>query len=132
MIASLKDHDPPSVLLVDASAESREVLRTVLERRGVRIFEAREVRAGLALAQHHHPEVIVLDLDTETANDDGVQSEFAAETRDHHGSLVLLGKMRHGAAEPPGCVVAKPYHFAPLIHTIVQLIDQSRSAEIQN
>ena len=50
-----------------------------MERRGVRIFEAREVRAGLALAQHHHPEVIVLDLDTETANEDGVQSARAGE-----------------------------------------------------
>ena len=132
MIARFKDHDPPSVLLVDASAESREVLRTVLERRGVRILEAREARAGLALAQHHHPEVIVLDLDADAANDDGVQDDFATETRDHHGSLVLLGKVRHAAAETPGCVVSKPYHFAPLVHTIEQLIEQSRSAEVQN
>ena len=41
---------PSSVLVVDPSAENREVLRTVLHQRGLRIFEADEATSGLALA----------------------------------------------------------------------------------
>ena len=37
-----------SVLIVDGSTEDRQVLRTALERRGVRVFEAARADAGLA------------------------------------------------------------------------------------
>ena len=36
----------PSVLIVDASPDNREVLRTVLARRGLTIFEADAAEAG--------------------------------------------------------------------------------------
>ena len=38
-----------SVLIVDRSAESREVLRTLLERRGIRTLETNEAREGLQI-----------------------------------------------------------------------------------
>ena len=53
----------PSVLIVDRSEETREVLQTVLERRGVRTLAAGRTAAGLDLARRHQPDLIVLDLE---------------------------------------------------------------------
>ncbi len=52
-----------SVLIVDRSPSTREVLQTALERRGVRTLAVGRPEAGLELARRHHPELIVLDLD---------------------------------------------------------------------
>ena len=52
-----------SVLIVDRSEETREVLQTVLERRGVRTLAAGRAEMGLELARRHHPDLVVLDLE---------------------------------------------------------------------
>ena len=57
-----------SVLIVDSSEETQEVLRTALERRGMRILAANRAGPGLELAQEHHPDLIVLDLEVEDQN----------------------------------------------------------------
>ena len=49
----------PTVLIVDPSADNREVLRTALARRGLTIFEAEAADRGLELAREHRPDVIV-------------------------------------------------------------------------
>jgi CheY-like chemotaxis protein len=110
------------VLLVDCSDESREVLRTVLARRGLRIFEAAEARQGLELARRHHPGVIVLDLETESADDDLVRAQYVAQTSREGASLLVLGSSRL-PVPAGGAVVSKPYHFAPLIRKIEELLD---------
>jgi two-component system, cell cycle response regulator DivK len=107
----------PSVLIVDSSAENREVLRTVLARRGLRIFEADEAERGLELAREHHPDVIVLDVESQAA-DASLEDQFGAEASEQQTSLVILGKARCALAGGRAQVVAKPYHFAPLVHTI--------------
>ena len=107
----------PSVLIVDSSAENREVLRTVLARRGLRIFEAEEAERGLELAREHHPDVIVLDVESQAA-EASLEEKFGAETSEQQTSLVILGKARQAMADARARVVAKPYHFAPLVHTI--------------
>ena len=55
-----------SVLIVDSSDETRVVLQTALERRGVRTMAASRAEQGLAMAQRHHPDLIVLDLEIDT------------------------------------------------------------------
>ena len=124
----IADCDPANqrrVLIVDESTESREVLRTVLERRGLQILEARGARQGLELARSHHPEVIVLDLDTDAAEDTDIQAGFNSESRTHHSSLLVLGKARqYGTPLPDDRVLTKPYHYAPLVRKIEQLIGE--------
>ena len=63
-----------SVLIVDRSAESREVLKTALERRGMRIFEAAGAEDGLKLARKHRLDLIVLDLEATESSDAGLES----------------------------------------------------------
>ncbi len=110
-----------SVLIVDPSEDNREVLGTALRRRGLQILEATEVQQGLQLARKHQPEVIVLDLETVTADDAKVQSQYDAETSSRDGSLVVLGTAKRENLSEKRQVVAKPYHYAPLIRTIEEL-----------
>src|SRR3954471_11182130 len=112
---------PPSVLIVDPSADNREVLRTVLGRRGMQVFEADAAEEGLALAQEHRPDVIVLDLEAERATASAVREQFADAARNRDESVIVIGKIRRGPVFTGGHVISKPYHFAPLIHTIERL-----------
>jgi len=112
-----------SVLIVDESEETREVLETALERRGMRTFVADRVDPGLALARRHHPDLIVLDLELDENNPERVHDSFAEQSRADNGSLVMLGTIRRrGVKRTEGEFIAKPYHYGPLIRKIEELL----------
>ena len=118
-----------SVLIVDRSEETREVLQTVLERRGVRTLAAGRAEKGLELARRHHPDLVVLDLEL----DDMPAEEFcgAGETPalQYQPQFVLLGSLRRqGNCLPEGEFVAKPYQYGPLIRRIEELLDSTRES----
>ena len=122
MVAVNSPDPSPRVVIVDESDECREVLHTLLASRGVPAIAARG-REGLELMRQHHPDVVVLDLDADAADDDCVRDAFDSEALEHHTALVVLGKARrYLAALPDGQVLAKPYHYAPLLRTIEQLL----------
>lgn len=103
-----------SVLIVDRSEETREVLQTALERRGVRTLSASRAEKGLELARQCHPDLVVLDLEM----DDMPGEEFSDQPR-----LVILGSLRRqGNCLPSGEFVAKPYHYGLLIRKIEELL----------
>ncbi len=110
-----------SVLIVDASDETRDVLQTALERRGVRTMAASQAQQGLALAQQHHPDLIVLDLEIDPCGPDEVATPFAEQSRTDHACLVLLGNVRRQPVAR-GEYVVKPYHYAPLIRRIEEIL----------
>jgi CheY-like chemotaxis protein len=130
------------VLIVDRSDESREVLKTALERRGWQIFEASRAADGLALARQHRPALIVLDMDAAGAK--AAHGELAADAEIQEIPLVLLGTVRRPsrlrAANSPaatvttarrvvgslGQIVAKPYHYGSLILKIEQMLRQGQ------
>jgi len=116
--------DSPSVLLVEPSPETREVLATILQMRGLRIFEADEPRRGLELAREERPDVIVLDFD-QPAVDDRLQIELSAETRQPHGGLIVLGTIRPDQLATANRFIAKPFHYGPLVQTIERLVGQA-------
>ena len=119
---------PSSVLVVDPSAENREVLRTVLHQRGLQCYEADEAQSGLALAREHHPDVIVLDLDADDAMSGSVESELRQELDRESSSLIILGRLRRDSLLSASRVLSKPYHFAPLVHTIEELAAAAKAA----
>lgn len=113
-----------SVLIVDHSEETREVLQTALERRGLRTFAASRAVAGLELARRHHPDLIVLDLELDDSSPAELCAPFAEQSRMEHTPLVILGSVRRDRADlPDGEFVAKPYHYGPLIRKIEELLD---------
>src|SRR5271157_5058119 len=99
-----------SVLIVDASDETRVVLQTALERRGVRTMAASQAEQGLALARQHHPDLIVLDLEIDPHGLSEVAGSFAEQSRADRGSLVLLGSVRRQAPPYDG----EDWHVEPL------------------
>ena len=122
-----------SVLIVNFSEETREVLQTALERRGLRTFSASRARRGLELARRHHPDLIVLDLDVEDSTAESLSVPFAEHSRSECALLVLLGTARRGKSPADGDAngdasgdfaefVAKPYHYGSLIRRIEELL----------
>jgi signal transduction histidine kinase/CheY-like chemotaxis protein len=51
-----------SILIVEDNDDARESLRLLLESFGHRVIEARDGHLALALALHHRPEVVLIDL----------------------------------------------------------------------
>jgi DNA-binding NtrC family response regulator len=120
-----------SVLIVDSSEETREVLRVALERRGLTTFSASRADQGLALVREHKPDCIVLDVEIERESSglspEVVAGGFAEESGPNASSFVLLGSAQLAHARrrsrlPAGQFVSKPYHYAPLIRKIEALL----------
>jgi DNA-binding response OmpR family regulator len=118
----------PSVLVVDPSDETLEVLRTALARQGAEILSARRAEQGLDMARRHQPTVIVLDEDAGSAWSGQLAAQFDDAARVGHTSLVVLGAARRRHRLPMGEFVAKPYHYAPLIRKIEVLLAQAQQA----
>jgi CheY-like chemotaxis protein len=113
-----------SVLIVDGSQENREVLETALERRGCKTMSAGRAERGLQLAQEHHPDVIVLDLELCDTSPEDLCAPFRGKEATEAPHLVVLGSVRSfqkGVSD--GEFVAKPYHYGPLIRKIEELLD---------
>lgn len=111
-----------SVLIVDDSRDSREVLKAVLELRGWNIIEADDASDGLQKADEFHPDVIVLDAEARTTGDADLQASYDDASRRNNASLLVIGQARfNGSSDARHRVVAKPYHYAPLVRTIDEL-----------
>jgi DNA-binding NtrC family response regulator len=117
-----------SVLIVDRSTEARGVLRTALERLGVRVFETADTDDGLTLARKHRPDLILLDLETARPAASPTAEDFSVFADDVNATLLLLGPARLRASAPRGEFVAKPYHYQPLVRKIEQLLRAGQCA----
>jgi CheY-like chemotaxis protein len=133
-----------SVLIVDRSEETREVLQTALERRGVHTLSAGRTETGMRLARRHRPDLIVFDLELDDAPEalpvgqtflpaffraeSQGDSPIFAETKigtvpDYQPRMILLGNLRRRRGLPSqGEFVSKPYHYGPLIRKIEELL----------
>ena len=115
-------HASPSVLIVDRSEETRVVLETALERRGIRAFCASRVDRGAAMARSEPPDLIVLDLELDRSGTDAVCSQFADSSAPEEPAMLLLGSMRVAPSNPRSEIVSKPYHYGPLIRRIEEIL----------
>lgn len=116
-----------SVLIVDRLPETREVLRTVLECRGWHIIEADAPNQGAEMVRTHHPDLVVLDLETDPIPSD-YDCQAVVEASDASATpIVMLGNVRRDV--PPTAsqaVLRKPYHYGPLIRKIEELLASSQ------
>lgn len=113
----------PDVLIVDQSHDNREVLRTVLQRHGYRTLEAERKADGLRLVRECQPQVLVLDAETIDAASPSACADFNNEATAGNASILLLGKTSTSRKAMPGAnVIAKPYHYGPLIRRIEELL----------
>jgi DNA-binding response OmpR family regulator len=111
------------VLVVDACEETHEVLRTALGDQGVDVIAARDSAHGLSLTREHRPNLIVFDLEAEGST--GIAVGLAAESAAQSTPLLVLGTTRRDRPYLAGCeFVRKPYHYAPLIRIIEELLGE--------
>jgi DNA-binding response OmpR family regulator len=109
-----------SVLVVDPQEETREILRTALERRGLRILQAGGTAEALEVARQNCVDLIVLDMEI-SGPADGVPEQLRAETGGQTTPVIVLGTVRtRGIAKDH--FVSKPYHYGPLIRKIEALL----------
>ncbi|MCU0960596.1 MAG: hypothetical protein MUF48_10880 [Pirellulaceae bacterium] len=116
------------VLIVDASADARDVLRTALARRGVETYAARGPRDGLDLLLRCRPVVVVLDLDL-PAPDAAARTVLEDALAQQPAALVVLSDPAAAPMAINHHLVRKPYHYAPLIRKIEQLIEHAAHVE---
>jgi CheY-like chemotaxis protein len=113
----------PRILIVDESADSREVLRTLLARHGATTLEAQQPEQAVRLVDLHQVDLIVFDAESDhTPTGSGVDDLKAVANR-NGTPIVILGTVRNGKKRPQtGQFVAKPYHYRQLIHKIEDLL----------
>ncbi len=117
-------HPRRTVLIVDQSAETREVLRTALEGERTHVLETHRADRGLEMLRRHRPNLVVLDLELDGAAADSLAADFNAETEASETPVLMLGgarRMRH--VRPGWQFMDKPYHYAPLIRKIEALLE---------
>jgi len=54
--------DSKTILVVDDDMELSDGLRAVLEKKGYRVFQARDGQLGKQLVYQHHPDLVILDM----------------------------------------------------------------------
>jgi DNA-binding NtrC family response regulator len=123
-------NDRQSVLIVDGSEENREVLQTVLERRGFGTQMASEPKQGKKLARQNPPDLIVYDLDSAPVSEEDGMGEWLGDMPSSDVSVVFLGTLRRQC--PPcsrGEFIPKPYHYGPLLCKIEELLHSAHRKE---
>jgi CheY-like chemotaxis protein len=113
----------PRVLIVDKSAESRVVLSTLLERHGATTIEADRPEQAVQLAHLHRPHLIVLDAESDRSERGAATEDLQAAARRSDTPIVILGTVkRRPGPWTEGQIIAKPYHYGPLIRKIEGLL----------
>lgn len=122
-------HCHQSVLIVDRSEDTREVLRTALARHGVRVLEAEARLQGLDIAKEQHPDVIVVDLEDPAEDTPAAMESFSDSSNSAGTPIVILGTARQKRTAKSGDFFTKPYHYAPLIRTIEERLERCQSLQ---
>lgn len=112
------------VLIVDRSRESRDLLSSLLTRRGAEVLHARCTDRGAEIAAAERPDLIVVDSEGEQGEaNDASSAELAATAARNACPIVVLGTFRRSASPfVAGQFVAKPYHYGSLIRRIEELL----------
>lgn len=117
------------VLIVDQSAESREVLRALLARSGTSSIEASRATEAVPLAQQLRPELIVFDAESDSSSNGDATRQLTEHARSTNTPIVLIGKISgEKAGIDPTQLVAKPYHYSQLLRKIEGVLEQRRAA----
>ena len=124
--AELNETPARRVLIVDDNSDSLDVLRTVLRCRGVDTLTTRQATEGIDLARDFHPDLILLDLESVPSDRHDLRKNYDEAARRENAPLILVARSRRDPAAAGGQhVVSKPYHYAPLIRKIEELLEPS-------
>jgi CheY-like chemotaxis protein len=111
------------ILIVDPSADNREVLSTMLERCGAQTLQTARIRHACQVAERVRPDIILLDgEDLEHPRGEAFK-DLGRLASCSSTPIVVLGTLkRRPSALATGHFVPKPYHYAALIRRIEVLL----------
>ncbi|HEX6776844.1 MAG TPA: response regulator [Ktedonobacterales bacterium] len=122
----------PHILVVDDDDLIRDVLYDFLMEEGYQVSLARDGNEALAVLEHEHNLVVLLDLTMPGLNGAGVIDALQATRRDDH-QIVIITAGRHAALErrwvqqgQVQAVLHKPFNIDKLL-ALVQQLAQVRS-----
>ena len=116
------------ILVADDTESGRELVRTVLERSGYQVYEARDGLDALASARHVHPDLIILDLHMPGLDGFGVieqlrrEETFAATPVMALTASAMRGDEEHARAAGFTGYVTKPIRLADLRSEVQRLL----------
>lgn len=110
----------PSVMTVDSSAESREVLQALLEYQGINTVEATNIDQAVQLLDDSEADVVIVDFDSIELHEKEHLLPLWHKSALSNTPIVILGTNRPSIpAELVSDFVRKPYHYQQLLHKIL-------------
>ena len=124
----------PTVLVVDDNADTRVVVRWMLERWGCRVVEASDGREALEKTIEHRPDLVVMDLSMPVA--DGYEAIRSIRSREEFSALPVIAvtafdrAAARDGAEAAGFdhYLSKPIDFKRL-EVLVEKLTRNRRPE---
>jgi CheY-like chemotaxis protein len=111
------------ILIVDSSAENRDILCTLLERLGAETIEASRTRHASRLARHAQPDVIVFDAEADHAPSAEAIDALGLAAHRSSTPIVVLGTQKRCLSRiTTGHFVSKPYQYSTLIRRIEEVL----------
>jgi two-component system cell cycle response regulator DivK len=124
---------PAGVLIVDDTADVREMYGEYFTARGFRVTTAHDGEAGIATATHHPPDVIVMDLSMPRIGGITAIRRLKADARTRYVPVILLTgypykAIEEGALEAGADVfMTKPCLPEDLEHQVQRLLARGGS-----
>ena len=113
-----------TVLIVDESQETRDVLTAALERRGVRILTTAVMRRGIAITKEEKPDLVIVDVDSVSTNSPQQTLDSFTHNASDETQIMAIGSAKFTAPIGESRFITKPYHFAPLLVKIENFLQQ--------
>lgn len=112
-----------TVLIVDQSSETSEVLKTLLERQGRIALSAKRPDLAIQAVEQSSPDLILLDLDDQTGCQTNALSQLKESASLKNTPIVVIGSTKkHKAQLPDGQFISKPYQYRDLLRKIDQVM----------
>lgn len=120
----------PRVLIIDSSPDSCEVMRTVLDRRGVDATTACSKKQALEAAREATPALVVVDVESLPDAQDLCQ-DLVLVAKARQFPIVWLGDGDRNAASDANLQhrLRKPYQYSALLHKIERLLSASAAPD---
>lgn len=125
-----------TVLVVEDSLPQREMISTLLESAGLRVLQAEDGVEALSLVQHHHPDLVVLDIMLPRMNGYEVCRRLKRDKKTQQLSIVLYSTKNSasdfywGSKQGADAYVSKLCHPQELVDTVKQLLQKASCREL--
>jgi DNA-binding NtrC family response regulator len=126
-------HDPLiSILLVEAHADLRRVMRACLEQMNIRVLEAANVQSAKEILRGENPRALVVDYDfPRLLNGEIIE---ASRGRGNNQPAIIVTTTQRISDDwrdryRPSAVVYKPFDIRLLLKTILTSIKERRGAQ---